>query len=235
LGGAPADEEEESIEDYMAKLMGRVRGDSPQIAPKPYQRPTVPKPEPVYEPETEVTSPEEAKVASAPAAPFEMPQRQVPTELTSNLAAMRELANFSARDAIDTSVRNRWWQAAVGKFSVAAVALATAAILVIWTKNAHSIQFIGAGIAMLIAIFWSLQGTIMLRNVRKANQLLAAKAKEPEEEAAKIRELLYSDSEDLEFDPSNPIEVPVQPAKVDPNSDVVEIDSTIDVEAPKAE
>jgi hypothetical protein len=234
---AHADDEEESIEDYMVKLLGRVRGDSAPLVPKPFVRPTVPQPEPVVEPEPEIAPQDQLKVATTPVEPFAMPQRQVPTELTSNLAAMRELANFSARDAIDTSVRNRWWQAAIGKFSVAGVALASAVILLIWTKDARSIQFIGAGIAVLIAIFWGLQGTIMLRNVRKANQLLAEMAKEPEEEAAKMREMLYAETEDLEFDPSKPIAVSAdQPQSVgDPNDDVVEIGSTVDSDDAKIE
>jgi hypothetical protein len=197
LGNTADDsEKEESIEDYMAKLMNRVRGASEQPASIPASQRSVPQPSPVYqsEPEPEPLATEQ-KRSSVAEKPFEMSPRQTPTELTSNLAAMRELANFSARDAIDTSVRNRWSQAAIGKFMVTTTALLCGGLLLYWTKDLQSLPFMGASIALVIALFWGMHGIMIVRNVWRANRVLTQQATDAEAEVAGMREMLYAEED----------------------------------------
>ncbi len=94
---------------------------------------------------------------------------------------MRNLANSMARTAIDTSVRRRWAQAAVGKMMVGATAFGCGLALALWSEGTLSLTFLGSGTAFVVATFWLLQGAILFRNV------LAARS-EPEEPAAEETE-----------------------------------------------
>jgi hypothetical protein len=172
-----ASEDEESIEDYMTKLMQRVSGhhESRANATAKSAKAEPAKPAPVApQPSPAVAPPSRPE----PSEPFQMAApRKTPVELTSNLAAMRELANSSARSAIDTSVQQRWSQAALGKISVAILALVSSALLLYWTPGWADITFLGASLAMVISVFWTLQSVILYGNVRTARKATANQAK----------------------------------------------------------
>ena len=192
-------EDEESIEDYMAKMMMRIRG----VQGSATQASQAPPPAPVkkekssaeMKPSESAEQIEMEAKSKEPQKPFEMAPRKAPVELTSNLAAMRELANVSAREAIDLSVRNRWSQAAFGKLSVAGVALLAAGILFYWTRDPMTVSFLGGGVASLIAVFWALQGAVILKGVRKAKERYGMPLSE-EEEQAQLRQRIYEDHAD---------------------------------------
>ncbi|MCC9605164.1 FHA domain-containing protein [Blastopirellula sp. JC732] len=155
-----ADEDEVSIEEYMSSLMNRVRGrDGSQSA-------TQAKPESPKAPE-----PPKKVVDQTPFNPGEfVPSRKAP-EQTSDLRALRDLANQSARSAIDVHTLKRWNNVYVTKLIVAIVAFVTAICLLVETRSFVSLQFLGASMGIIIAIFWSLQAVIVYNQLRSAKKV----------------------------------------------------------------
>jgi len=164
---ASGDDHEESIEAYMAQLLSRVQGRSelarptPADSAKPVTQPvTSPPPAPVAKPSGE----EDMQLVNPEPVRRSQPHR-LPAELSSNLAAMRELANSTSRTAIDASIRNRWRQAATGKLAVGAIALVCGVILTILADSVFDLTFLGAGVSFVVATFWILQSAIIQRNI----------------------------------------------------------------------
>jgi hypothetical protein len=107
-------DEEESIEDYMAALLTRMRGGAPAsvIIPEPARRPKrAPEPVQAEEPKAAEPSPspppiaEEVPVIVTPTVARDLERR--PKREVTDLSAMRELANAHARMAIHTHGRKQ--------------------------------------------------------------------------------------------------------------------------------
>jgi len=96
-----------------------------------------------------------------------MKPRSMAPELSSNLAAMRELANQNTRAALDKHVQKRWYRAAVGKAIVSAVSIGASASLIYLDSDSESITFYAGVIGLVVAIFWSVQSYTLMRQVRK--------------------------------------------------------------------
>jgi len=167
-GDTPADEP--TIDQYMAELLARLRGGPSTDAP----------PKPVGQPTQRSKATKVAPVTPSPAAapshqqpadtPQRRPKRSLPPELTSDLATMRELANSSARTAVKLSTRRRWTEAAVGKLVVGGVAVLCSGLLIAWSPAVQSHYTLAAAVSLAVAVFWILQGGILLRNVQIAKQ-----------------------------------------------------------------
>ncbi len=159
-----AHHEEESIDQYMARLLERMRNPN-----APTQGP--PRPVQVEEPKRVEASDHEAPDAEAPP-PAEEPLREltpraVAPERTFNLSAMRELANFSATAAIKTHARGRLVRASGSKLLVAVVGAVCGGLL-LWHSvalNGSTLTLFSAATSFVIALFWSLQYLIFTGKV----------------------------------------------------------------------
>jgi hypothetical protein len=83
---------------------------------------------------------------------------------------MRALANQSANTAIDRHTRTRWEVAGRGKMLVTICALLSAVLLIWWAPRADHVANIAAGLALSIAVFWGMQGVMILYGVRKQTE-----------------------------------------------------------------
>lgn len=92
------------------------------------------------------------------------------SELTSDLDAMRESTDMSARSAIDRHVRRRWAHAAIGKLIVSALAALTGVFFIGFCDGAKPLAYLGAWLSILVAIFWGLQSATLLRHLAFAPQ-----------------------------------------------------------------
>jgi hypothetical protein len=156
--------EEDSIEDYMARLLQRVRGDSAPAAEPSVRmsssRTTAPVEAPgLSDPAASGETFPEPAAESAAEVPAEEPREFVPRrapDKSVNLAAMRELANQSARSAIVKSHKQRRTSKATGSLGIAGGALAAGAGLIAYSPDFHTLLFCG-GVASLAvgAIFGS--------------------------------------------------------------------------------
>ncbi|HZZ74236.1 MAG TPA: hypothetical protein VFE24_18515, partial [Pirellulales bacterium] len=171
---AAAAHEEESVEVYMARLLGRLRGQSGESAPRgagaPIAAPIRRATEGVAERDHQaavrksIVDPEPAHDEKKEE--WTLRPRSHAPEMTSNLRAMRELANMNTKAALDLHVQKRWSAAAIGKGSVALVGLISAVLLLVWSNSWHSIPFAAGLIAMVVATFWGLQSFILANHVR---------------------------------------------------------------------
>ena len=91
--------------------------------------------------------------------------RSLPPERTSNIAAMRDLAQQASRIAIDEHTISSWRHSAVFKFTVSLVAFSTTAILWLCSPGFHSINFFAGAIALIIGLFWAGQGALLTQQV----------------------------------------------------------------------
>lgn len=156
---APAAEEDDSIEAYMQRLLKRVSGDNAPSTWKPAADSSS-----TSTPVDAASDENEAASASgAEEQPVEEPfdfQTYVPRaapELTANLAAMRELANSSARTAIDTSSKRKQARRATSKLVLAVSAIGTAVALGWLSMRTHSLlSYYAALSAGLAALLWGL-------------------------------------------------------------------------------
>ncbi|WP_250928081.1 FHA domain-containing protein [Aporhodopirellula aestuarii] len=173
--------EDDSIEAYMNRLLQRVQGQpsSSPTSPAPVAPKKVAKPvEPVAKEvpsatsetnENEVTS-KEQPVAPDPDAPL-VPRSQAP-ERNSDLSAMRELANASARSAITRSHQTQSHTTrmqAMMKFGQAGIAM-LCGLAAVALVNLPMLKIVAAVAALLIAAICVKEGLALLTDLSSRTQ-----------------------------------------------------------------
>jgi hypothetical protein len=170
---AATSDDEESIEQYMAKLLQRVRGDAPADGPSPQRGPV----EEVARESTIAVSPTPSAIAgtissesTASAKQADIESRdgddvEVPinwdafarraAQPTTDLGALRALANESARRAISHHGLRKHRADAVTKVIVSALAGMTSLWLMLESPNWRNIQFIVGCVSLIMAAYWA--------------------------------------------------------------------------------
>jgi predicted nucleic acid-binding Zn-ribbon protein len=163
-------DEEDSIEQYMAKLLQRVRGEgqASPASPTPHGPTTS---QPLSGPLGYEPSP--LQFASTPTASLELPRpsgsgensesttgdarRRKPSAPVpqTDLEALRALANESARRAISRHSLRKYRRNAVTKVIVSALAGMTSLWLMLEAPTWTHWQFLGACLSMAVAAFWA--------------------------------------------------------------------------------
>ncbi len=180
------DREEESITDYMSRLMDRVhaiRGDDkredhhqgePQPEPPvesasppqpPVESPSQPQRpvEPALQDAAEAPAPDEPSIpqpaAEPPRQPAEMAPRAVTPEKQIDLSAMRDLANLTAHSAIDHHAKQQARHASWGRLLIVVVAIGVGiGLLWIWRMTGSgNLTFYSAMVSFLVALLWILK------------------------------------------------------------------------------
>lgn len=162
-----ATDEEDSIEAYMQRLLQRVSGDdsssrrpmanhaAPVAAPAPTERTAAP------------PAPAKADAAEEPFDFNSYVPRTAP-ELTANLAAMRELANTSARTAIDSSSKRKQAKHATSKIVLSLGAIGTAIALGWLSLRTHSLlSYYAALSAGAASLLWGLHAGYLWIKARR--------------------------------------------------------------------
>ncbi len=156
--------DEESIEQYMAKLLQRVRGGSlsaattsgqPTGAPLNTRAETIPGRGPVQAATPgEVVEPNSTEIQQR--ATSEAPKRRAsaPAPAT-DLGALRALANETARRAISRSELRKHRRSAVTKVIVSTLAGVTSLWMMLQSPDWRDIQFITACVSLLVAAYWA--------------------------------------------------------------------------------
>ena len=172
------EENDESVEDYMRRLLARMRGVSEtEVPPPPVEAPKV----------TQTSAPKDPSVADtvqnvdaggeqiseAWTEPFD-PDKYVPRgtapEKNRDLNAMRELANTSARSAIQVSARRRQGTAILIKSSIALVGLIAGVALVSINGARINIAFIATVASFLVTTIWGYDAVTSIRPLIQANR-----------------------------------------------------------------
>jgi hypothetical protein len=170
-GQAPGaqEEDDESIEQYMAKLLQRVRGEAaatsrtfiptPRIAPSEAEAGEVGSPLPLVAPTASAALANSENVEAASVekpAPFEPVKRKAPAVVpTTDLGALRALANETARLAISRHELRKLRRNAVTKVIVATLAGVTSLWLMLEAPSWRDMQFITACGSLLVAAYWA--------------------------------------------------------------------------------
>ncbi|MFH1266404.1 MAG: hypothetical protein ABIK89_11815, partial [Planctomycetota bacterium] len=192
----------ESIDDYMSKLLDRVRsvtGETTQ--PTPTRKGTdrnvrsgeAGSGSDQVEQDGLSDNPAVAPAAARKRSPVEMPPRATAPEKSVNLSAMRELANMSARTAIDRHSQRQLSKSRLGKLAVTLVALAvgTGLLWLWWTERANPITLGGALTCLIVALFWGSQYIWLLgrKLLNKVNHVNWSRERDlPSEEAQEADE-----------------------------------------------
>ncbi len=171
----PADKEEESIDDYMSRLLQRMRGttgESESLAKQASSAATDRASVPVEGCESRVESP------ASPLSPDEPTQkknvqlepRNLAPEKTHHLAAMREIANLTARTAIAAHQlrhgSNRAWK----NLLLAIVGLACGVWLLATAGATKSPRFFGGVVGIIVAVYWFFRSGLLARSVLRFKQ-----------------------------------------------------------------
>jgi hypothetical protein len=162
---ASGNNDDESIEAYMARLLKRVRGDAVADAFVQQQTPVEPAsaPEPVARVEPSDPKPE---ISSGPDEPF-LPRKSAP-ELATDLAAMRELAVHSARQAINRSSQQRFKKNSLGTTLGACALVGVGIGLFGWGfDTGNPLAWLGCGVCLAAGTF------LLLRRVRMKREAKA--------------------------------------------------------------
>jgi hypothetical protein len=155
---APQGDDDESLEEYMAKLMQRVRGPDSQTAwtaPKTEETrsaPTQTIPKVVTE---RVGSPE---YPTLPAFRLEDLKRGMPPERVGGFAAMRELANQSAQGAISSYRTQRGTRNALARLLASGVCLASGIGVILLEPELLSVAGAGGAAAIAASAYFALRG-----------------------------------------------------------------------------
>jgi hypothetical protein len=237
--GEPADtdaEHDETVEDYMARLLQRMRGTSQkepvdgsdeQVAD---ERATVDEApceaavdeqaadaDVVYAPEATapaslIDSPAEVEPEDAEPTPLAAgefrPRKQAP-ESKSDLGALRELANNSARSAIDHHQQQQQMHKAFGRFVIAGVALIGGAAFFFLQSFVGQIALTGAVISVLLAVIWGCQGAGIALAALRLNRPCAVKPAEDDDSPGDKQEPQDEFVEPVEEDKPTDVEAPV--------------------------
>ncbi len=168
------DDDEESIEQYMAKLLQRVRGDGPRL-PASQSPPStdVTNEGPLSQGVMTLLQPATAAQIAEPSEPargplsvtgneaqtgpgswMTRPSSAIPAQ-TTDLGALRALANETARRAISTHALRKHRRNAVTKVIVATLAGMTSLWLMLQSPSWWDLQFIAACVSLLVAAYWA--------------------------------------------------------------------------------
>jgi chromosome segregation and condensation protein ScpB len=169
---AAAEDEEESIEDYMKRLMARMRGDSEGTTAEPKE--IAPRnPEPVRDtssvklPARKTESYQPAGKTTGPATTRSIKTDEYTPKLapekSTTMAAMRELANNSARSAIQVSTRRRHGTALVIKIAVASTGFIAGIALIMMNGLNVNIALIATFACFLVALIWGFDAANTLK------------------------------------------------------------------------
>ena len=166
-GGAS---EEESIDQYMTRLLQRVRATTGSSASSEASTGTPdtdigePSSQPAAVPlGTPAPGSDTSQDSAANRSPSAMARRSAAREDSANRGAMRELANVAAQTAIDHHARRRLVRLSTSKLTVILLALISGAAM-LWTW-----WFFGAGVStfyaglvsFLIALYWGVQYAVL--------------------------------------------------------------------------
>jgi len=156
--------EDDSIDDYMASLMQRIRGESASdMTPAPVATvaslaspaatPAQPTPAPMAKDETPLTNLDTLKSGPAP-------------ERSRDMSALRDLANQSARSAIGVAANRQNKEKALANVVISGMAMACGGFLAVTAPSLLSAQFMGGLISFGLAGYW---GSKTLRHMFAAN------------------------------------------------------------------
>lgn len=182
-----SNDEEESIDEYMAKLLQRVRGDTPR-SPAPQAPPTAPSPPvaPRQLPADDLRTAALSRLAISrctaseplaskppvcpPVANLESTLRKATVaEETANLEAFRTLANETARHAIGVHATRSHRRIAVTGVIVSMLAGMTSLWLMLEAPDWRDLQFITACVSLLAAAYWAGQTVRAVLESRRAS------------------------------------------------------------------
>ena len=155
--------EDESIQQYMAQLMQRIRGEKPVDDVDEQDAPSTPQQADVAV--AKAAEPDALKPDQEAKAPpsDDMAPRAVAPEKLSGLGAMRELANLSARTAISRHTTKRMKDATTTKFVMAGVALVCGLVL-LWKWQdwgGQALTFYSGLAALLTALICSIHAALL--------------------------------------------------------------------------
>jgi hypothetical protein len=177
-------DEDQSVEQYMANLLNRMRGGQPAdpvVAAEPKRSRRKSDPACHVEPpktESPKVDPEQcaapsdrntdsSQVIDSRGVPVEMVRRPQPPQ-TTDLAAMRELANTQAHIAIDLHGRKRLLNRALGSLAAAlACFVGTVLVLSLVSSEQRPLQT-GAMVGVVAGIYWMLGGVAALQQMMAA-------------------------------------------------------------------
>jgi|GEM_PF-6435969 len=148
-GGGEGDE---SIDDYMTQLMARVGGGDYQAQEKPKSSSSAGSPEKIML-DSNVKKEPEPKKNAAPLNPSEFVPRAVAPEASSNLRALRAVANTSARSAIDRHQRRSFDNKAYICWFIAIVSAIVCFSMAFFAKNLISLPTLVSMVSLLISFF----------------------------------------------------------------------------------
>lgn len=175
--------DDDSIDNYMDLLLKRVRGESATNAGGWKQN--LPANATVAPSASVAASPAEVTPQASASVEEKYVPRTTAPEQTLGLSAMRDLANTTARAAIDTHIRKHTGRQAVGRLFTAILILAISGTVSIWARWTHSLP---AGVAGGIGAALGLLGTlaalrrmlsVMRLNRPQTSEQPAAPANEP--------------------------------------------------------
>ncbi len=200
-------EEDDSVEEYMRKLLARMRGVPESEVKLPASKPTpaapattpaasrAPTTRPSSRPTEASSLPERPTTNTATATgpfavdatePFDpekyMPRVHAP-ERSKSLAAMRELANSSARTAIHKSTRQRHVSSILLKAVIAVVGALVGTVLIAINGFNLNIGLVATFASYLVAAIWGYDSVSSIRPLLQAGLILKPQASRPARKA----------------------------------------------------
>jgi len=159
-------DEEITVDDYMKNLLARMRT-------KRGEEPEPPAPKPVAKPKAKQSgkSTEESPRETTSEVPDQLstqeyqPSRFAP-EQTCDIRKLRELANETAKAAIDSATISRWERLCTSKLYVSIASLLAGFALHYMSTNYLSVTFLTACMAYVITVFWWLQSAVIFNHVK---------------------------------------------------------------------
>ena len=110
-----------------------------------------------------------------------------------SLAAMREIANFSTREAIATHHRRRSLFILVSKIAVGVIGLVCGALLLHWGDDGQSWIFFGGLAGLIVSGYWFVRAGHLARSL----QMLRRKSENPQLSTSQDAEIAAKGIEDL--------------------------------------
>ena len=185
-------DENEDVEDYMRKLLARMRGVPEEEVPAEADEDDPVAPEPLTvsnlagHPTESTPSGQhtESGLGSEDVEDFR-PRVSAP-EQTKSLAAMRELANTSARTAIHKSTRKRQLSSMLLKGTIAVIGLIVGIVLLVINGFTLNIGLIATFAAFFVAAIWGYDACSALGPILQAGLISQEQAEQKAEQQASV-------------------------------------------------